>query len=82
MAGHGIAAVGERLFVACYGEDAIASVDGRSPSSAPTLFSLPGASKTPGAPTLGPYSVVASGGGDLLAVRGARVDDGDEFRCG
>lgn len=68
MAGHGMAAVGERLFVACYGEDAIASVDGRSPSSQPTLHALPGASTTPGAPALGPYSVVASASGDRLAV--------------
>lgn len=68
MAGHGMASVGERLFVACYGEDAIASIDGRSPSSPPTLHNLPGASATPGAPALGPYSVVASAAGDMLAV--------------
>lgn len=67
---HGIALSrpsGDRAYVACYGEDALAIVDTTDPRSEPELVSL-GPGGRPGRPLYGPYAAILSPDGDLIAV--------------
>jgi DNA-binding beta-propeller fold protein YncE len=70
VAPHGVALSrpsGERAFVACYGEDAVAVVDTTDPAAPPELVSV-GPGGSPGRPLYGPYAAVLSNDGSLLAV--------------
>jgi DNA-binding beta-propeller fold protein YncE len=70
VAPHGIALSrpsGERAYVACYGEDALAIVDPTDPTATPELVSL-GVGGEPGRPFYGPYAAVLSPDGNLVAV--------------
>jgi DNA-binding beta-propeller fold protein YncE len=69
IAAHGMAIPtdGKTLYLACYGEDAIAVVDLEKPTDPATLWPL-GASATPGVPSIGPYFVVLAPGEQALVV--------------
>lgn len=70
VAPHGVALSrpsGDRAYVACYGEDALAVVDTTDPSARPELVSL-GVGGEPGRPFYGPYAAVLSPDGSLVAV--------------
>jgi DNA-binding beta-propeller fold protein YncE len=77
IAPHGVALSrpsGERAYVACYGEDALAVVDTTDPDAPPELVSL-GIGGEPGRPFYGPYAAVMSPGGALVAV--SNTESGD-----
>jgi DNA-binding beta-propeller fold protein YncE len=77
VAPHGIALSrpsGERAYVACYGEDALAVVDTTDPTAAPELVSL-GIGGEPGRPFYGPYAAVLSPNGELVAVSNTESRD-------
>jgi DNA-binding beta-propeller fold protein YncE len=77
VAPHGVALSrpsGERAYVACYGEDALAIVDTTAPDAVPELVSL-GVGGEPGRPFHGPYAAVLSPGGDLVAVSNTESRD-------
>jgi DNA-binding beta-propeller fold protein YncE len=77
VAPHGVALSrpsGERAYVACYGEDALAVVDTTDPSAIPELVSL-GIGGEPGRPFYGPYAAVLSPEGDVVAVSNTESRD-------
>jgi DNA-binding beta-propeller fold protein YncE len=69
---HGVALSrpsGELAYVACYGDDSVAVLDLRSPSTAPLRVPLGNAARSaPSPPVYGPYSVALSPSGSLLVV--------------
>jgi DNA-binding beta-propeller fold protein YncE len=77
VAPHGVALSrpsGERAYVACYGEDALAIVDTTDPSATPELVSL-GVGGEPGRPFYGPYAAVLSPDEKLVAVSNTESHD-------
>jgi DNA-binding beta-propeller fold protein YncE len=77
VAPHGVALSrpsGERAYVACYGEDALAIVDTTDPEAMPELVSL-GIGGEPGRPFYGPYAAVLSPNGDIVAVSSTESRD-------
>jgi DNA-binding beta-propeller fold protein YncE len=77
VAPHGIALSrprGDRAYVACYGEDALAIVDTTDPGATPELVSL-GIGGEPGRPFYGPYAAVLSPDGNVVAVSNTESRD-------
>jgi YVTN family beta-propeller protein len=65
---HGMASSGSTVWISCYGEDSLASVDLSVAKPVVTIHPLAPVVGAPGQPLLGPYSAVRQPGGDLLAV--------------
>lgn len=63
-----VSADGKRAWVACYGEDAVASVDFAQTPPAVVRTPLGPAARSDGAPSYGPYSLVADPSGQRAAV--------------
>jgi DNA-binding beta-propeller fold protein YncE len=77
VAPHGVALSrpsGERAYVACYGEDAVAVVDTTDPAAPAELVSV-GPGGSPGRPLYGPYAAVLSNDGNLVAVSNTLSED-------
>ncbi len=70
IASHGmtVSADGKKLYLACYGEDAIGVVDLANPTAAAELWPLAGTTSLPPDITVGPYFVVLTASGKELVV--------------